>query len=210
LSKKAGLHEVLMQFVPEAAVEQLADWIVGYKIKVNITKSRYTKSGDYRAPGNGFGHRISINHDLNKYHFLITFVHEVAHLTSFVKYKNISPHGREWKYEFKGLMDPFLHTGIFPEDVLEALQNYIRNPAATSCSDVKLTKILSKYDGSESLFLEDLPESAVFSLKNGKKFIKGPRVKKLYRCREYTGKHEYLVHPLAEIAGYFPEQKMRS
>ena len=205
MSKKAGLHEILIQFVPEGAIEQVADWIVGYRIKVNITKSRYTKSGDYRSPGNGHGHRISINHDLNKYHFLITFVHEVAHLTSFIKHKNIAPHGAEWKHEFKGLMDPFLHTGIFPEDVLLALKKYIKNPAATSCSDVNLTKTLGKYDDSSTLFLEDLPELAIFSLKNGKKFIKGPKMKKLYRCTDYSGKHTYLVHPLAEVETYFQE-----
>lgn len=199
MNKKASLHEILLQFVPEEAVGQLADWIIGYRIKVNITKSRNTKSGDYRAPHNGFGHRISINHDLNKFHFLITFVHEVAHLTAFLKHKNIAPHGKEWKNEFKTLMNPFLHEGIFPEDVLFALQNYIQNPAASSCSDTSLTKILKKYDPIETLFLEDIPESSLFSLKNGKKFIKGPKIKKLYKCTEYNSKHIYLVHPLAEI-----------
>lgn len=205
MNKKPGLHEILIQFIPEGAVEQVAEWIVGYKIKVNITKSRYTKSGDYRLPGNGHGHRISINHDLNKYHFLITFVHEVAHLTSFVKYKNIAPHGKEWKQEFQILMDPFLHEGIFPEDILIELQNYIKNPAAASCTDVKLSKVLVKYDGKNTIFVEDLPENAVFTLKNGKKFIKGPKIKKLYKCTEYGGKHLYLVHPLAEITSYEEE-----
>ena len=40
-------------------------------------------------------HRISVNGNLNKYSFLITLIHELAHLLTFTQYKNrVDPHGR--------------------------------------------------------------------------------------------------------------------
>src|SRR5690242_11741936 len=102
------LSKTIRPFVPEEATGIVARWIDDYKIALTITPSRKSVFGDYRWPQQGKGHRISINGDLNQYAFLITFVHEMAHLTSWEKYRNtVSSHGKEWKIEFKILMDEF-------------------------------------------------------------------------------------------------------
>ncbi|UPT65852.1 MAG: SprT-like domain-containing protein [Sphingobacteriales bacterium JAD_PAG50586_3] len=137
------LLTMLKKYVPEAACPLLVNWLIGYQTKLIITAERNTKLGDYRAPFDGMGHCITINHNLNQYSFLITLVHEFAHLSNFILYKNtVAPHGKEWKLEFKRHMWFFLQSGMFPPDVDKALRKYMANPAASSCGDVNLMRVL--------------------------------------------------------------------
>src|SRR4051812_38681850 len=97
--------------------------IIEHRVFLRITRSRLSKYGDYRAPSGGKGHRISLNYNLNPYMFLVTFVHEMAHLTTFNRFKRkADPHGKEWKSEFKVLLEPFLRSGAFPSPLKEALE----------------------------------------------------------------------------------------
>src|SRR5690606_28773275 len=119
----------------------IAAWIVKYDFKLKIKRERSTRLGDYTSPRGGLNHVITINHNLNKYAFLITLVHEVAHLVTYNEYKNsVNPHGTEWKNHFRELMQPFLNTDIFPLEVFSALRRYMSNPAASSCSDINLLR----------------------------------------------------------------------
>ena len=195
------LKESLGKYIPPAAVDRISGWIIEYKVHLKVAKSRYTKLGDYRHPYGGKGHRISVNHNLNPYSFLITLVHEIAHLTNWNKHKNkVNPHGDEWKQEFKEHMHPFLVAGIFPHDIQKALMKYMSNPKASSCSDHTLLKTLSAYDeGDQTLHLEDIADEAVFQLENGMTFRKGEKLRKRYRCLELTTNKKYLVSPLAKV-----------
>jgi SprT protein len=168
---------------------------------LKITKARLTKLGDYRHPYNGKPHEITINHNLNSYSFLITLVHEIAHLTTWNKYRRkVLPHGMEWKEEFRNLLKPVFELNIFPEEIFECLKNYSVNPKASSCADTELMKVLKKYDkNSEFVHLEDIPEKSVFSLKSGRTFIKGEKIRKRYKCIDTTNKKLYLVSPVAEV-----------
>lgn len=175
-------------------------WIVDYDFKLKIKKERSTKLGDYSSPQGGMNHVITINHNLNRYSFLITLIHEVAHLTTFNKFKNsVMPHGQEWKNEFRTLMQPFLVTEVFPVDVLYAIRQYIQNPAASSCSDTRLLRTLKLYDEDNGqIFLEHLPFKSVF-LYNDKVFQKGERIRKRFRCTEISKGTVYLFNPLTEV-----------
>ncbi|MBN8692558.1 MAG: SprT-like domain-containing protein [Bacteroidetes bacterium] len=193
--------EVLKKYIPEGAVETIARWIVDYDFKLKIKKERSTKLGDYSSPQNGMNHVITINHNLNKYSFLVTLVHEVAHLSTFNKFKNtVAPHGQEWKNEFKILMQPFLITEIFPADVLYAIRKYLQNPAASSCTDTNLLRTLKLYDeNSQQIFLEYLPYKSVFLYNGNKVFEKGERIRKRFRCIEIATGTVYLFNPLTEV-----------
>lgn len=192
---------VLSKYIPEAAVESIALWIVNYDFKLKIKKERSTKLGDYSSPHNGMNHVITVNHNLNKYSFLITLIHEVAHLTTFNKYKNtVAPHGAEWKNEFKTLMQPYLVSEVFPVDVLNAIRRYLNNPAASSCTDTHLLRTLKHYDENPGqVFLEHLPYKSVFLFNENKVFEKGERIRKRYRCIEIATGKVYLFNPLTEV-----------
>lgn len=93
----AQYKAVLSKFLPEQSVHTIALWVRQYNFDLKITAGRSTKLGDYRSPFKGERHKITVNHNLNKYAFLITLVHEVADLTAFEKHSHrIKPHGEEW------------------------------------------------------------------------------------------------------------------
>src|SRR5690606_32853999 len=90
--------EALKNYIPEASFDLLMQYILHYKVKLTITRKRKTILGDYRHPHGNLGHRISINENLNRYAFLITLLHEMAHLLTYEKYGNrVKSHGKEWK-----------------------------------------------------------------------------------------------------------------
>lgn len=199
---KAQIIHTLNKYVPAEASPLLADWLIGYQCKLIITGERHTKFGDYRAPHEGLGHCITINHNLNKYAFLITLVHEFAHLSAFNFYQSsVAPHGKEWKLEFKRHMWFFLQNSFFPADVDAALRGYMRNPAASSCSDVTLMKVLKRYNPDAHLtkHLDEIPIHTIFRIPDGRIFQKGQRVRKRYKCVEMSTKQLYLISPLAEV-----------
>lgn len=196
------LENALKAYVPHKALHYCIEWITENNISLRISKSRHSKYGDYRPPFKGAGHRISVNGDLNPYAFLITFVHEVAHLNQWKHYKAIyEPHGRLWKNEYKKLMVPLLHENIFPPRVVRALKNYMQNPAATSCTDHDLLKALREFDpGKEQwLILEEIAAGSVFRIRTGRQFIKKQKLRKNYSCIEVKSKSIYMINPLTEV-----------
>lgn len=196
------LTRAFSKYVPSKSLDACIEWIVDYKIAVRITKSRNSKYGDYRPPADGKGHRISINHDLNKYAFLLTFTHEVAHLVTYNKYRlRIDPHGKEWKIEFKKLMMPFMESDIFPKDLVIAINGYMNNPAASSCSDIHLMRTLAKYDKRDERWklLEEIALNTPFRIRSGRAFIKGELLNKNFCCTCLKSKHKYVINPLTEV-----------
>ena len=192
---------ILKRYIPEKAVDPIARWIYHFDFKLKIKHSRSSKYGDYRPPVKELNHQITINNDLNPYSFLITFIHEIAHLSNWNKNKEkVKPHGEEWKGEFKLLMKPFLTENIFPDDVISALNNYLHNPSASSCSDLNLQRTLKKYNQKEkTVYLEQLPDGTFFKTLKNKYFYKGKKVRKRFICTEMGTKKQYLFSPVAEI-----------
>ena len=193
--------DILLQYMPAPAAPIIAKWIDYFQCEFKISKNRSTKLGDYRHPFKGKGHKISVNNDLNPYAFLVTTVHEFAHLLTWNEHKNrAKPHGLEWKSNFKRMMNPFFEKEVFPVDIHQTIINYLNNPAASSCTDLTLARALKKYDTHLSTTrVEELPLHAVFTLKDGRKFKKGERIRKRYRCVSLDNGNIYLFNPLAEV-----------
>lgn len=193
--------EILKKYLPEQAVPAIAEWIVQYDFKLKIKRERSTRLGDYTPPRNGLNHVITINHNLNRFAFLITLVHEVAHLVTYNQHRDrVNPHGQEWKSNFRQLMQPFLSTDIFPLEVFSALRKYLANPAASSCSDHNLLRTLKLHDHeSQYVFLEYLPHGAIFLYNGSRVFVKGEKIRKRFKCRELSTGAIYLFNPLAEV-----------
>ena len=193
------LTNQIRKFIPDDGVDIVVRWIVQYGIELKITNRRKSVFGDYRWPQRGKGHRISVNGDLNRYAFLITFVHEMAHLTTWEKHRNkVASHGEEWKREFKELMNEFAGRRIFPADIRAAFKQHLLSPHYTHCTDPLLMKVLRRYDLQRGTMLEEIQEGSQFEFE-GKIFLKGIQLRKRFKCIEVRTKREYLFSPVAEV-----------
>lgn len=195
------MSNVLEKYLPSHAVEPCFELIKMNHVHLKIVNERQTRHGDYRKDAQGF-HLITINANLNKYRFLITLIHEIAHLVAFQKFgRNIKPHGVEWKHTFQRLMVPFIRPEIFPNSVLSLVANHFRNPTASSDTDARLAYALKQFDERKPdvYFIHEVPNGSLFRIKNGRIFQKvGLRVKR-YECLEVQTGKTYLFNANAEV-----------
>ena len=176
----------------------IKSWINELNVKVKLSKERKTKLGDFKVyQGNMY---ITINDNLNKYSFLITLVHELAHAFVYVEYKNtVNPHGKEWKNKFKSLMLNFLSNEYFPDVILSPLSKYLISPKASTYSDLDLAKSLQRYDNSILNTILEINEKSSFFTYSGRKFIILNKLRKRYKCKEISTGKVYLFHPLTQV-----------
>ena len=192
----------LSPYLPPGSAEAVLQYIYDYKVQLTVTRRRASVLGDYRHAHGGKGHRISVNGDLNKYAFLITLLHETAHLVTFEKYgRKVLPHGKEWKSCFGEILDEFIKKKVFPEDVESALMRTLKNPAASSCGDEKLLRVLKNYDlRIEGIFfVEEIPASHQFKTADGRIFEKHQKIRKRFKCKEIKTGKWYLFSPVYEV-----------
>lgn len=195
------MERTLLKYLPERAVAPCFDLIKQGNVHLKIVNERVTRHGDYRRMPNG-QHQITVNASLNKYRFLITLVHEIAHLVAFEKYgRRIKPHGLEWKHTFQHLMLPFLRPEIFPSALLPLLADHFKNPKASSGTDARLSIALKSFDPQQEgrTYVYELPKGSIFRLYNGKLFKKGSKRIKRYECIEIASGKLYLFQPNAEV-----------
>ncbi len=193
---------ILEKYLPLDAAPVIARWIDYFQCEFKVSRNRDTKYGDYRPPFKNEGHRISVNYNLNQFAFLVTTVHEFAHLLTWNEHKRkAKPHGSEWKSNFKRMMKPFFEASVFPPDVKSAILNYLENPSASSCTDLNLFRVLQQYDTKADgvVHVEKIAPNSLFSMKNGRVFRKESLVRKRYRCVEIKTGAVYLFNPLAEV-----------
>jgi hypothetical protein len=185
-------------FIPKEAVSMINQWLNRYKCKLIISKPRKTKLGDYRWPQNGKGHIISINNNLNKYAFLLTLTHEIAHMMVWEKYQNhVQPHGVEWKRIFQKLMLNFLP--FYPNEILKPLAKHLVNPRSSTTYDLDLSLSLRKHNIDKTTLISDIPMGSSFFTKDKREFIKLEKLRKRYRCIDKHNNKVYLFSPLAEV-----------
>ena len=183
-------------FVPSESRVTLQAWIDELGVDLQIVNPRKTKLGDFKVQHGKLS--ISVNNNLNPYSFLITLTHELAHAFVYTKHFNkVLPHGEQWKSTFKSMLLNFLH--LFPENINKALSLYLLNPKASTLTDVKLSIVLREYDKQKRIIISDILEGENFSTSNGKKFLKGKKLRKRFRCKEQDTNRVYLFHPLAEV-----------
>jgi hypothetical protein len=195
------LSEVLSKYLPEHAVVPCFELIKLNRVHLKIVNERKTRHGDYRKGLSG-KHEITVNANLNKYRFLITLIHEIAHLVAFEKFgRNILPHGVEWKMTFQRLMVPLIRPEIFPESVLPLVANHFRNPTASSDTDARLAFALKQFDERKPdvYFVHEVPSGSLFRIKNGRIFQKKGLRTKRYECIEVQTGRLFLFNANAEV-----------
>lgn len=202
MPKKESPLTALNSFLPDGSFEEVARYLHQYKVHLTITKERQTILGNYRNKIVDKNHRISVNGNLNKYSFLITLLHELAHLLAHEKYGHrIQAHGKQWKEEYSGILKEFLPKKIFPPEIESSLLKSLQDPAATTCAEPQLMRALKKYDPQKEgyYFVEELPAGSLFKVNSGSVFKKGERIRKRFRCIEIATKKIYLFSPVYEV-----------
>ncbi|HEX5169720.1 MAG TPA: SprT-like domain-containing protein [Cyclobacteriaceae bacterium] len=193
---------ILSLHVPANAIGYSFDLWAQTPFELKLSRKRESKVGDFTYRNHSRTQRITLNHDLNQYLFLITYIHEVAHLRVHLHYGNkLEPHGLEWKKVFQNLMEPMLKESVFPHEILHLLIAHMRNPKASSFADRELTVRLRGYDGVDSQrpMLSELPEGSIFRLQ-GKYFKKGKLRRTRVLCHELKSKRQYLIPAEATVS----------
>jgi hypothetical protein len=188
-------------------------WFEKYPVHFRIAASRTSKFGDYRAPLKSTPARISVNKNLNRYNFLITLVHEMAHhqvwadATSVGQYypsgrrkRFPKPHGPEWKNTYRKLMEPLMTESVFPAEVLFYLRRYFVNPRSSSQSEHQLSTALKAYDEDDgTVLISSLAAETKFMLPGGRKFVKKEKLRTRFRCISLDNRKTYLISPGAKV-----------
>ncbi len=177
--------------------------MVQYLIEQNnftlkVVQQRQTKHGDFRKLPNG-KFQITINNNLNQYQFLLTLIHEIAHHITHQKFGRVQPHGKEWKAVFQHLMLPFLTPDIYPVPMLSHLANYLKNPKASTDSDVNLSLALRENKS-------EIGKHFIFEIPPGGKFIykniiykRGKKRRTRFECLQLHTNRVYLFNQNVEV-----------
>jgi len=198
---KKDLQEGLKPYIPGSSLEPVMNWIDGRRVHMRISRGRKSKLGDYRPPQKDDIHRISVNGDLNPYEFLITLTHEIAHLAIWERYgRRARPHGLAWKSQYAAMLGTLIEKKIFPEEIESIIRMQVANPRANSKSNTDLVRALHSHNAVQTgVFLEDLPQGALFMLQDGRKFRKLEKLRKWYRCINQQNKKAYRINPVTRV-----------
>lgn len=201
MDRAAQYTKVFSKYLPAEFVDLAVKLLLQHSVIFKIVKPRKTKLGDFRAGLRGEKHQITVNGDLSPYSFLITTLHEFAHLVTYELHgRRAAPHGEEWKHEYRKLLLPVIQSGHLPADIEKVLMNSLIRVKAASCSDQKLQRVLMRYDvkTEPSPTLESLEKNSTFAL-NGKTFVKGKLRRTRFLCTDTETNRQYLVNALARV-----------
>lgn len=206
--QRASYQRVLSRYIPEAFIPYVTDLLLRFPVKFKIVKPRKTKLGDFRMSRNGEKPQITVNGDLNPYSFLVTTIHEFAHLVTFQEHgPGVAPHGKEWKATYSELLAPVIESGELPETLENALRKSVRKVKASSCTDQQLHRVLLTFNSHQDDLqtLESLEKNSIFAL-NGRTFQKGELRRTRFLCTEVKTRRTYLVNALAHVQALENEQ----
>ncbi|MCW5912107.1 MAG: SprT-like domain-containing protein [Cyclobacteriaceae bacterium] len=189
-----SIQEQLYPHIPSVTLAYCVELWQRSPFQFRLSKKRASKAGDFTCR-HGHAPRITINRDLTPLEFLITYIHEVAHLHVHKAYGfKAEAHGEEWKSRFRELLEPVLSEAVFPEPIFSCLKQHMQNPKASTYSDAGLTRLLHRGHPrtAQLVYLADLPEGSTFDL-NGRWFKKGKLKRTRVLCTEIKSRRQFLV-----------------
>ena len=151
--RKAVLHTrplpdyllaLLAQKVPAYGLPVVSRVVRAYDFAFRFAQSRRSKLGDFTRTAQGLV-TLTVNMDLGSELFLVTFLHEVAHLEATLNQPRRSqPHGRRWQTCFGNLLKELcLHAeGQMAVPLRDALLAHSIAPSATLHADSRLASLL--------------------------------------------------------------------
>ncbi len=196
-------RKILEKYFPANAINPVLKIIDTYpNLYFKITKSRTTKLGDFRVYHQK-KQQITVNHNLNPYHFLLTFLHELAHYLNYKQNgRKVKPHGNEWKLFYSSLILEYLNYGCFPDELYDDIRQYAQNPKASASGDGQLFIKISNYDKEidQSLkYVFELEKGTIFATENGIIYRLEEKRRTRYRCINLKNNKAYLIHANARV-----------
>ncbi len=188
----------LANYLPSHALPLLRPYLEAYPTHIKVVRPRKTKLGDYRRPVGGHAsHRITINSDLEPHQFLITIVHELAHLHAFQLYGyNIKPHGDSWKTTYVDMLKPFV--SILNDEAKNAVLKEIKHPRATTVHP-DFHKQLEEKKRNGGVLVNELSAGDVFVTDRGQRMQAIRPLRTYVLCKEIPTKRLYRVHGQAVV-----------
>ena len=202
MALKIHTLDALREFLPENTFEPVAAYLHQYKIHLKLKKDRSTVLGDYRPAHAHQPNTISVNASLNPYHFLLTLLHELAHLLTHEQYgRRVLPHGKEWKRAYAQLISGFISARVFPADIEGALKKTLAAAPASSCSDPVLYRVLKQYDihPERGEMVEEIGIGNIFRTNKGERFRVLAKRRTRYECIHLGNGHVYLFPGIYEV-----------
>ena len=199
------LTNQLEAYIPTQSLTYVAELLRSNVIQLRISRPRKGKLGDYRPPRKGEIHKISVNSNLNKYSFLVTLLHEIAHAICWEVYKNkVKPHGVEWKNLYSDILHQAVELNAFPKELAPTILRHANNPKAGVAGDIPLERALMQYNQHENThtttLLADLDIGVNFMLlQNNRHFKTIAKQRTRFKCKELSSRKIYLISGAAKV-----------
>lgn len=194
-------YQKLRKYVPEAAADYCIDLWQLYDFPLLIKGDRKTKLGDFRGNRHTKKVSISVNGTLNPHAFLLTYLHELAHLIVWQQHPaGVKPHGPEWQAQFQLLMQPLLNEEVFPVEVLRPLKKYMQRPAAStaSCQPLWIALRIQEEKPENALLLAQVPDGQKFRFSNTV-YMKMEKRRTRVLCQNLSNGRRYLISTAAQV-----------
>ena len=178
----------------------IATYLEEHHCNLIICKPRITKLGDFRIKGKNLS--IKVNNNLNKYRFIITLVHEIAHLKTYIEFGlKPKPHGSQWKQNYKQLLLIWKIEELFDAtaELRQIINNELNHPKACSGIHIESERSLRSFDqGLRGTVLDEISEGERFSFRNVPyQKLKNRRTRAL--CLNLINSKKYTIHKAAEV-----------
>lgn len=196
MSAGPELQRVLTRLMPEGHAEAAIAQLIRCNCHFRLSPARSTKFGDFRAGRGPVKPIISVNRDLPPPLFLLTFLHELAHVEVWNAFHGrVAPHGKEWKNAYRNLTLPFVEAGAFPPEAKQSLLQHLASAPATLSRNSPLLRYLGlESDRIEGPRVRHLKPGEHFVISGGRKFVLGEKRRTRYLCVDLGNKRQYLVH----------------
>ena len=192
----------LQDYLPAGTYDAVLSYLRQYKVHLTVAAERKSILGDYRHSTNYANHRISVNGNLNAYSFLITLLHELAHLLTFEKFGNkVLSHGTEWKQIYSGVLAQFLGKKYFPPTLKKSWCSRcaILLPVPVPRMDCNVYSENMSRETTPIVWLKNYRQAAMFRTRDGRIFRKGERLRKRFKGVEIKTGKLYLFSPVYEV-----------
>ena len=200
IQTQAEIAKILRSRIPPSALQYGLSLWEGHLFELKLAKQRKTKLGDYRFDPRTNDHTITVNENLGPYEFLITYLHEFAHLLVIKKHgRKVNPHGSEWKSAFRDVMLPVLNDSVFPDAILRVLARHMKNPKASSSADIDLVRVLR--GEKDELCLDDISSGQLFLFREVL-FKKLQTKRTRVVCEKQQNKKKYLIPRMAPVTQF--------